>query len=196
LQDRQDVVLHLGQVDFIDSSGLGMLVRLLTTIRRAGRDLKMCQVPDVVLRVLQITNLTKLFDVYESEEAAVSSVYKRQISSEPAIGRGPTALCVDQSSDVLACVREILRSAGYTIITNSNLHDALILMRATRPSLLILGPTLGGSPGTQRTFRDACATIPVVELGDQFSTQDAGQAAAELLGKIGSCLQTRGPSQS
>jgi anti-anti-sigma factor len=189
LQDRQDVVVNLGEVVFIDSSGLGMLVRVLATTRRAGRDLKLCQVPESIHRVLEITALSKLFEVHESEESAVSSVYKRQISAEPGSGEGPTVLCVDPSNDVLACLREILRGAGYNVISNSNLHDALILLRATRPSLLVLGPNLGGSPGTQRTFREACATVQVVELGDQFSTQDAGKAASDLLHKIRSCLQ-------
>jgi anti-sigma B factor antagonist len=194
LQERRDIVLHLGDVVFIDSSGLGMLVRLLTTTRRIGGDLKLCQVSDDVLKILKITNLTKLFDVHESEQSAISSVYKRQTVSEQAAGKGPTVMCVDQSADVLACLRHVLRSTGYNILTNSNLHDSLILIRATRPSLLILGPNPGGSPATQRAFREACATIPVVELGDQFSTQDAGEAASELLGKIGSCMHPRGLS--
>jgi anti-sigma B factor antagonist len=194
LQDRRDIVLHLGDVVFIDSSGLGMLVRLLTTTRRVGGDLKLCQVRDDVLKVLKITNLTKLFDVHESEQSAIASVYKRQTVSEQVGSKGSTVMCVDQSVDVLACLRQVLRSTGYNILSNSNLHDSLILIRATRPSLLILGPNLGGSAATQRAFREACATVPVVELGDQFSTQDAGEAASDLLAKIGSCLQTHGLS--
>ena len=195
LQNRRDVVLHLGGVVFIDSSGLGMLVRLLTTIRKAGRDLKLCDVGDAVLRVLQITNLTKLFDLYDSEESAVSSVYKQQSSSGQVSGRGPTVLCFDQSGDVLACVREVLRSAGYNILTNRNLYDALILMRATRPQFVVLGPNRGGSPRTLQAFREACTTVHVVELGDQFSTQDAGLAASDLLSKIDSCLHGGGSSR-
>ena len=105
-------------------------------------------------------------------------------------------LCVDQSNDVLACVREILRNAGYNAVTNNNLHDSLILVRAMRPAMLVLGPTLGGSTGTQRAFRDACSALPVIELGEQFSTQDAGQAAGDLLSKINSCRQQRAGSPS
>jgi len=93
-------------------------------------------------------------------------------------------LCVDPSADVLAYLRELLRSVGYSVLTNSHLHDSLILIRATRPSLIILGPNLMASPGTQQKFRAACATAPVVELGNEFSTLDAGQAASELLEKI------------
>jgi DNA-binding response OmpR family regulator len=85
---------------------------------------------------------------------------------------------------VLAYLRELLRSAGYNVHTNSSLHDSLILIRATRPGLMILGPSLAGSPGTQQSFKAACASLPVVELGHEFSTLHAGEAAAELLEKI------------
>jgi DNA-binding response OmpR family regulator len=91
---------------------------------------------------------------------------------------------VDQSADVLAYLRELLRNAGYNVLTNSSLHDSLILMKATRPNLTVLGPNLTASPGTQQAFRTACATVPVVELGNEFSTLDAGQAASELLERI------------
>jgi hypothetical protein len=62
--------------------------------------------------------------------------------------------------------------------------DALILVRATRPNLLVLGPSLSASPGTMQAFQAACATLQVVELGNEFSTLDAGQAATDLLENI------------
>ena len=194
LLDHRNIILHLGEVVFVDSSGLGMLVRLLTTTRRAGGDLKLCHVPKDVLQVLKITNLTRLFDMHESEEDAVSSFYRRRTTPEQVTVGGLTVLCVDQAADVLACLREILRNAGYNVLTNSNLYDSLILMRATRPGLLVLGPNLMSSPGTQQAFRAACATVPLVELGNEFSTQDAGQAASELLAKVRSRLQPDGPA--
>jgi len=184
LPDRKGIVLHLGEVVFIDSSGLGMLVRLLTSTRRAGGDLKLCNVPPAVLKVLKMTNLIMLFDTHESEEDVVSAFYRRSNTSERVAFAGPSVLCVDPSADVLAYLRELLRSVGYSVLTNSHLHDSLILIRATRPSLIILGPNLTASPGTQQSFRAACATAPVVELGNEFSTLVAGQAASELLEKI------------
>lgn len=190
-QDRREVILNLVAVGFIDSSGLGTLVRMLTHIRRAGGDLRLCELPEPILKILKITNLGQLFDVHESEESAVASVYRRKHSPDQVAHKGQTALCIDQSNDVLACLRQILQGAGYSVLTNTNLHDSLILIRAARPGLLVLGPTMGGSVRTQRAFQDACLSLPVVELGDQFSTQDAGQAAIDLLSKINSCRQMR-----
>ena len=192
LQDRRDIVLHLGEVVFIDSSGLGTLVRLLTSTRRVRGDLKLCNVPQDVHKVLKMTNLITLFDTHESEEDAVLAFYSRSTTPGRVAFAGLNVLCVDQSADVLAYLRELLRGAGYNVLTNSNLHDSLILSRATRPGLLILGPNLMASPGTQQAFRAACATVPVVELGNEFSTLDAGQAASELLEKVRAHLHSQG----
>ena len=192
LQDHSIIALHLGEVVFIDSSGLGMLVRLLTSTRRASGDLKLCNVPPDIYKVLKMTNLITVFDVHDSEEAAVSAFYRGKASFVRASAAGPTVLCVDQSADVLAYLRELLRSAGYNVLTNSNLRDASILVRATRPSLLVLGPSLSASPGAMQTFRAACAILPVVALGNEFSTLDAGQAASDLLENIQARLHPQG----
>jgi anti-anti-sigma factor len=183
LRDRTDIVLHLGEVVFIDSSGLGMLVRLLTSARSARGDLKLCQIPDPVQHVLKMTHLISLFDTHESEEEAVLAFYRRPTTSARTPHTGLTVLCIDQSANVLAYLRELLGHAGYNVLTNNNLRDASILLRATRPGLAILGPNLKGAPGAEQIFRGACAA-PVLELGEEFSTLEAGQAASELLEKI------------
>ncbi len=194
LRDRSDIALHLGEVGFIDSSGLGMLVRLLTSTRRAGGDLKLCQLPEIVHKVLKMTSLITLFDTFESEEDAILAFYRRQAAPARTAQSGLTVLCVDQSADVLAYLRELLVRAGYNVLTNSNLRDALILLRATRPGLTILGPNLKASPATEEAFRSASAASPLLELGEEFSTLEAGQAATGLMEKI-RALRSPGPAQ-
>jgi hypothetical protein len=49
---------------------------------------------------------------------------------------------------------------------------------------MILGPSLTASPGTQQSFKAACASLPVVELGNEFSTLHAGEAATKLLERV------------
>ena len=191
LRDRSDIALHLGEVAFIDSSGLGMLVRLLTSTRRAGGDLKLCQLPEIVHKVLKMTSLITLFDTFESEEDAILAFYRRQATPARTPQSGLTVLCVDQSADVLAYLRELLAGAGYNVLTNNNLRDSLILLRATRPGLTILGSNLKASPATEEAFRSASAASPLLELGEEFSTLDAGQAAAGLHGKNPRVTQPR-----
>src|SRR5437879_13887669 len=83
LPDRKVIVLHLGEVVFIDSSGLGMLVRLLTSTRRAGGDLKLCNVPPPVDKVLKMTNLIMVFDTHGCVADWVSAFYRRCNPSYP-----------------------------------------------------------------------------------------------------------------
>ncbi|MFZ0806285.1 MAG: STAS domain-containing protein, partial [Candidatus Sulfotelmatobacter sp.] len=60
LRDRRAIVLHLGEIVFIDSSGLGTMVRTLTSARQARGDLKLCDVPAHVRKILELSHLTKL----------------------------------------------------------------------------------------------------------------------------------------
>ena len=181
--DRCDVVLHLGGVNFIDSSGLGMLVRLLSKAHAAGGDLKLCHVPPAILKVLTLTNISKLFDIHDSEEEAIAAFFSRRTTRGQAPATGQAILCVDQSADVLAYLRELLRQSGYHVLTSSNLPDALILIRAAQPALVIVGPNLPGSSGVKQSFSERCSVVRVVDLGHDFSTQDAGEAS-QILTKV------------
>jgi anti-sigma B factor antagonist len=184
LRDRKTIVLNLCEVDFVDSSGLGAMVRALTSARQLHGDVKLCNVKENIHNILKITSLVKLFDTLDSEESAVAAFYRLTGSWEKLKTTGPSVLVIDRSADVLAYLRELLRRAGYQAYTTNNLHDAVILMRVTPPGLLLLGPSLPGSPATEYAFQSACARLPVIELGTEFSTLDAGEAASGLLEKI------------
>ena len=184
LRDRRSIVLHMGEVGFIDSSGLGTMVRSLTSIRRAHGDLKLCNVTDQVRKVLEMSRLTQVFDSHESEEKAVAAFYRPGAPAETPVPTGRSILCVDYNRDVLAYLRELVRRAGYDVQSTSHPGDALILMRVTRFDLLLVGPDLTTSPATWQTFQVACTRLPVIELGSEFSTRDAGEAGAALLEKI------------
>lgn len=184
LRDRRAIVLHLGDVGFIDSSGLGTIVRTLTSTRQAHGDLKLCNVPEHVRKILELSHLAKLFDTHESEETAVAAFYKPRARAEAPVSTSRSVLCIDCNADVLAYLRELLRRAGYDVHTSSHLRDAMILMRVTRFDLLLSGPDVTASPATRQAFLTACSSLPVIELGNEFSTQDAGEAGARLLEQI------------
>src|SRR5580693_8147820 len=95
LRDRRAIVLHLGEVEFIDSSGLGTIVRSLTSTRQVHGDLKLCNVPERVLKVLELSQLTKLFETHESEENAVAAFYRPGSRSEATVPTGRSILCLD-----------------------------------------------------------------------------------------------------
>ena len=191
LRDRRAIVLHLGEVGFIDSSGLGTIVRGLTSTRQAHGDVKLCNVPEHVRKVLELSHLTTLFDTHESEEKAVAAFYRPAARAATPAHTGRSVLCLDHNADVLAYLRELLRRAGYDVHTSSRRGDALLLMRVTRFDLLLLGPDITGSAVTPQAFHAACASLPVIELGSEFSTQDAGEAGAGLLEMIEARLNSK-----
>jgi len=190
LRDRRAIVLHLGDVVFIDSSGIGTMVRTLTSTRQAHGDLKLCDVPEHIRKVLQLSHLTKLFESHESEDTAVAAFYHAPVKAEQPVAKGQSVLCIDRNADVVTYVRELLRRGGYDVHTSNNLRDGLMLMRVTRFDLLLVGAELTASPAVEKSFREACCAVPVVELGNEFSTLEAGEAASGLLEKIAARLQT------
>ena len=131
-----------------------------------------------------MSRLTQVFDAHESEEKAVATFYRPLAPAETSVPTGRSVLCVDYNCDVLAYLRELLRRAGYDVQTSNHLGDALILMRVTNFDLLLVGPDLTTSPATRQAFQLACTRFPVIELGSEFSTRDAGEAGADLLEKI------------
>jgi anti-sigma B factor antagonist len=191
LRDKRAIVLHLGEVVFIDSSGLGTMVRSLTSTRQVRGDLKLCDVPEHVQKVLALSHLTKLFDAHESEDHAIAAFYRAPVASEKQAAATHSVLCIDRNADVLTYVRELLRRAGYDVHTSNNLRDGLILMRVSRFDLVLLGADMTASPATEKSFREACAVLPFVELDSEFSTLEAGEAATRLLERITAGLQGR-----
>ncbi len=75
LLQHHDVVLQLERVDFVDSSGLGALVRLVTTARTNAGEIRLCALQPPVRRILELTKLLGLFEVYDSEAEAIIAAY-------------------------------------------------------------------------------------------------------------------------
>jgi len=70
------LLLILGDVTYIDSSGIGELVSAFTTVRNQGGELKLLNLTKKVHDLLQITKLYTVFDVKDDEAAAISSFKK------------------------------------------------------------------------------------------------------------------------
>lgn len=76
LENNPKVVLNLGEVNYIDSGGLGTLVSLYTTARNAGGALKLAHLTQRVGDLLQVTKLVSIFEVFDNEQAAAKSFGK------------------------------------------------------------------------------------------------------------------------
>ena len=70
---QKKILLNLGEVNYIDSSGIGELVSAFTTVRKQGGELKLLNLTKKVHDLLQITKLYTVFDVKDDEAAAIKS---------------------------------------------------------------------------------------------------------------------------
>src|SRR6266481_3700047 len=70
---EKKILLNLGDVTYIDSSGIGERVSAFTAVRKEGGELKLLNLTKKVHDLLQITKLYTVFDVKDDEAAAVSS---------------------------------------------------------------------------------------------------------------------------
>ncbi len=69
----KNIVVNLGEVTYIDSSGIGELVSAFTTVSNGGGNLKLLNLTKRVHDLLQITKLYTVFEVFNDEAAAVAS---------------------------------------------------------------------------------------------------------------------------
>ena len=72
-EGKKKVLLNLGGVKYIDSSGIGELIANYTTISRQGGQLKLLNLTDKIQNLLVITKLLTVFDAYEDEAEALKS---------------------------------------------------------------------------------------------------------------------------
>ncbi len=72
-KNRTNVVVDLSKVKFMNSSGLGMLIGALTTVRKAGGDLRIANATDKIESLLIITKLITVFKHFKSLDEAIES---------------------------------------------------------------------------------------------------------------------------
>lgn len=185
LERTPAIVLDLRDVHFIDSGGLGLLVRILA--RTGPQHLKLCGLSSRIAETLKITRLSTVFDCYESDADAIAAFYRPSTASSRTSQLVPSnVLCIEKSTDVLVYVQEVLRQAGLSVITTNNLPDAVMLLKAMEPKVVVVGHELrsAGGTGTVETFNRLLAPRPVVELPPDFGRQDPRETGQHLVERV------------
>jgi len=72
----EKIVLNLAEVPYVDSAGLGEIVRCYTTVSRKNGKLKLLHLTKRIHDLLSITKLLTVFETYDTEEEAVKSFQK------------------------------------------------------------------------------------------------------------------------
>jgi anti-sigma B factor antagonist len=192
------IILDLGEVQFIDSSGLGLLIRFLTQTQSAGGNLALCAVPANIGRVLKMTHLRAIFGSHASQAEAISTFYTRATPAGALSRFNTDILCVEKSPNVQAYVRELLGQWGYGVITAGSVSDALILLKATGPKVVVVGAELRLVADTPAAdiFDGLADTLSVIELPRGFSHRDAGEAGHQLLEQVRAAMGYRDAPRS
>jgi anti-anti-sigma factor len=193
-QLRKKVLLNLAETDYLDSFGLGLLVRALRVLKANGGELKLCEPHPSVLNVLRITNLLTVFATYATEREAIEAFSGgRRSDQTPAESSGSKILCVDTSPDVLAYLSALLKRAGYEVFTSQYLGEAQTLVNVIKPNVVVCGAGISGlATGAEalERFRESVPGIRIVNLPADFSIAEAGQAGVDLMNRLQSLLTT------
>lgn len=72
-EDKKNVVADLSRVKFMNSSGLGILISALTTLRNAGGDLKISGASEKIESLLMVTKLITVFDHHKTLDEAIAA---------------------------------------------------------------------------------------------------------------------------
>lgn len=79
-ENNNTIHLNLSQVDFINSSGLGVLVSIMKEIRLQKGRLTLSNLASYVQEIFEITQLSHIFEIYATEEEALSSYQSVSVS--------------------------------------------------------------------------------------------------------------------
>lgn len=129
-----------------------------------------------------MTRLKPVLQLFDTESDAIVDAHRNRRD----VFGAPEILCVDQSEDVLAYVRELLRRDGRRVMTASNLPDAVILLSAARPKVVVSGRMPQAAAGTRAAdeFTRLTSGCALVDLPEGFAGREAADAAGHLLGAI------------
>jgi PleD family two-component response regulator len=160
----------------------------------SSRHLKLCALPARVAEVLRMTHLTPLFGNSGTQAEAIAACHQAAPSSQSSVTVKTDVLCVDGSPDALAYAREVLKRAGFGVLTATNIADAVVLATTTRPKIVIISAALRSITGAQ-AFTSSSGGVrrtTVIELPHDFSKDEAGHAARDLLERVQSAMAAIG----
>jgi anti-anti-sigma factor len=187
LREFNRLVLNVSEVNYVDSSGMGLMVRFLWHARTRGGDLRLTGPTPFVTKLLEVTKLSAVFRVYADEESAIVSFLKEgAYTPADSANTGPRVLFLDPSPDTCAFVRALLTRHGYRVLSTGLMGDAKILLNASTVDVIVLGPDSGSlsSSATLNVLQRLAPAAKTVVLEREFKSRAADEAGLALLERI------------
>ncbi|HZM08883.1 MAG TPA: anti-sigma factor antagonist, partial [Candidatus Limnocylindrales bacterium] len=187
LREFNRVVLNVTEVNYVDSSGMGLMVRFLWHARTRGGDLRLSGPTPFVTKLLEVTKLSAVLRIYADEESAIVSFLKEgAYTPADSANTGPRVLFLDPSPDTCAFVRALLSRHGYRVLSTGLMGDAKILLNASTVDVIVLGPDSGSlsSSATLDVLQRLAPAAKTVVLEREFKSRAADEAGIALLDRI------------
>ena len=176
-------VLNMGELDRLDSIGIGLLVRYAERMRKRGGDIRVAAPPPFLVKLLDMTKLSSLLQSHPTEEEAILSFLKERPAEKTQERRGASVLVVDESADMCVFVRTVLSRHGFDVRSTCSFRDAKILLGVEDVDYILVGP---GTPqlSPEMVVRSLAALAPratALRLAADFRIRDAHEATEALL---------------
>jgi anti-anti-sigma factor len=181
------IVLQVSDVERLDSSGIGLLVRFAVRLRKLGGDLRLAAPPHFITELLKLTMLSSVLPVDPTEEDALLSFLKQPAVTKAQGKSAGRVLVLDQSPDVCVFVRSVLTQHDFEVRSASLVRDARMLLQVDTVDYILIGsdsPQLCSEPvvGSLKALAPKATTL---HLAPGFKSRDAFDASSALLQLFG-----------
>jgi anti-sigma B factor antagonist len=177
------LVLNVAEVHRLDSMGLGLLVRYMTSLRKRNGDLRLAASSSFVTNLLSLTMLSTVFLSYPTDQAALQSFLKKPAAQTIREKRGHRVLLIDSSPDLCAFIRTVLAQYGFDIKSTGMLRDAKVILRNDAVDYILIGPSNAhATPDILAQHLGPAASKAITRrLSEDFKTRHAHEAPETLL---------------
>jgi anti-anti-sigma factor len=177
------LVLDVSEVDRLDSTGIGLLVRVATNLHKRGGDIRLAAPPEFLVKLLKLANLSSILQVHHTEEDAILSFLRHRSTQKAPAKPGSRVLFFDQSADLCAFVRAVLTQHGFDVKSTSNFGDAKILLRVDEVDYILVGPGTPQLPPETalRSLKPLMPRAKALHLDPDFNSREAHEATKALL---------------
>jgi anti-anti-sigma factor len=181
------IVLHVGEVERLDSIGIGLLVRYAARLRKRSGDIRLAAPPQFITSLLKLTMLSTVLQAHPTEDEAILSFLNQPSLERAQQSPARRVLILDESADLCAFVRSVLMQYHFDVRSANLVRDARILLQVDAVDYILLcsdSPQLCSEPvvGSLKALAPKAATL---QLAPGFKSRDALDATSALLDLFG-----------
>jgi anti-anti-sigma factor len=181
------IVLNMGRVEYLDSTGIGLLVRYAQNMRKRGGDLRLAEPMPFPIAVLKLANLSSFLPVHATEDAAILSFVKSQPALAADKKSGARVLVVDESPDFCTFMRTVLTQHGFDVKSTTHFRDARILVQVESLDYILVGPDtpLRSADAAAKSLGQLSPKTVTLQLVSDFKALEGHDATRLLLSMFG-----------